>query len=81
MLFHITDVRVNDKNVMEVIPYEVNVFRIFDCCYNGFKRLHNIESVGAYFMVRGKVANDFKPMKWARGFRLVRSSFQTALAI
>ena len=45
-----------------------NAFYIFDRGYNDFKRLHNIESVGAYFVVRGKKANDFKPMKWTRRF-------------
>ncbi|MBP5690291.1 MAG: IS4 family transposase, partial [Bacteroidales bacterium] len=47
---------------------EENAFYIFDRGYNDFKRLHNIESVGAYFVVRGKKANDFKPMKWTRRF-------------
>ena len=66
--FHITEARVHDMNVMDVIPYEENAFYIFDRGYNDFKRLHNIESVGAYFVVRGKKANDFKPMKWTRRF-------------
>ena len=55
-------------NAMDVIPYEENAFYIFDRGYNDFKRLHNIESVGAYFVVRGKKGNDFKPMKWTRRF-------------
>ena len=66
--FHITEARVHDMNAMDVIPYEENAFYIFDRGYNDFKRLHNIESVGAYFVVRGKKANDFKPMKWTRRF-------------
>lgn len=53
---------------MDVIPYEENSFYIFDRGYNDFKRLHAIESVGAYFVVRGKKNNDFKPMKWKRRF-------------
>ena len=32
------------------------------------KRLHNNESIGAYFVIRGKTNNDFKPMKWKRRF-------------
>ena len=35
---------------------------------NDFKRLHNIESIGAYYVIRGKTNNDFKPMKWKRCF-------------
>ena len=66
--FHITEARVHDMNAMDVIPYEENAFYIFDRGYYDFKRLHNIESVGAYFVVRGKKANDFKPMKWTRRF-------------
>ena len=53
---------------MDVIPYEENSFYIFDRGYNDFKRLHNIESIGAYFVIRGKTNNDFKPMKWKRRF-------------
>ena len=35
---------------------------------NDFKRLHNVESIGAYFVIRVKTNNDFKPMKWKRRF-------------
>lgn len=66
--FHITPARVHDSNAMDAIPYEENSFYIFDRGYNDFKRLHNIECVGAYFVVRGKRNNDFKPMKWKRRF-------------
>ena len=53
---------------MDVIPYEENSFYIFDRGYNDVKRLHNIEIIGAYFVIRGKTNNDFKPMKWRRRF-------------
>mgnify|MGYP003307231116 CR=1 FL=1 len=66
--FHITPARVHDTKAMDVIPYEENSFYIFDRGYNDFKRLHNIESIGAYFVIRGKTNNDFKPMKWKRRF-------------
>ena len=66
--FHITEARVHDTKAMDAIPYEENSFYIFDRGYNDFKRLHNIESVGAYFVVRGKKNNDFRPMKWTRRF-------------
>ena len=37
--------------------------------YNDFQKLHNIHSVNAYFVVRGKKNNSFKPMKWKRRFK------------
>ena len=66
--FHITEARVNDMNAMDAIPYEENSFYIFDRGYNDFKRLYAIESIGAYFVVRGKKNNDFRPVKWKRRF-------------
>ncbi|MBQ0122661.1 MAG: IS4 family transposase [Bacteroidales bacterium] len=66
--FHITPARVHDTKAMDVIPYEENSFYIFDRGYNDFKRLHNIEGVGAYFVIRGKKNNDFRPIKWTRRF-------------
>ena len=66
--FHITEARVNDMKAMDAIPYEENSFYIFDRGYNDFKRLYAIESIGAYFVVRGKKNNDFRPMKWKRRF-------------
>lgn len=66
--FHITEARVHDMNAMDVIPYEEDSFYIFDRGYNDFQRLFAIESIGAYFIVRGKKNNDFKPVKWKRRF-------------
>lgn len=66
--FHITTAKVHDTKAMDAIPYEENSFYIFDRGYNDFRRLYNIESIGAYFVVRGKKNNDFKPMKWRRRF-------------
>ena len=67
--FHITPAKVHDTKAMDLIPYEENSFYIFDRGYNDFKRLHNIESIGAYFVIRGKKNNDFKPELWKRRFR------------
>ena len=66
--FHITEAKVNDMNAMDVIPYEEDSFYIFDRGYNDFERLFRINAIGAYFVVRGKKNNDFKPMKWTRRF-------------
>ena len=66
--FHITEARVHDTKAMDVIPYEESSFYIFDRGYNDFGRLHNIANIGAYFIVRGKKNNDFKPLRWTRRF-------------
>ena len=66
--FHITEGRINDMNAMDVIPYDENSFYIFDRGYNDFARLFRISAIGAYFIVRGKKNNDFKPMRWTRRF-------------
>ena len=62
--FHITPARNHDTRAMDAIPYEENSFYIFDRAYNDFGRLFTIDGVGAYFVVRGKKNNDFKPMRW-----------------
>ena len=54
------------QRAMDAIPYEENSFYIFDRAYNDFGRLFTIDGVGAYFVVRGKKNNDFKPMRWKR---------------
>ena len=56
--FHITPARLHDTKAMDAIPYEENSFYIFDRAYNDFGRLFTINSVGAYFVVRGKKNND-----------------------
>ncbi|MDE5731437.1 MAG: transposase [Bacteroidales bacterium] len=66
--FHISPARIHDTTAMDTIPYEENSFYIFDRGYNDFKLLHNIESIVAYFAIRGKSNNDFKPMKRKRRF-------------
>ena len=64
--FHITPARQHDTKAMDAIPYEENSFYIFDRAYNAFGRLFTINGVGAYFVVRGRKNNDFRPMRWKR---------------
>ena len=66
--FHITTAKVHDSKAMSAIPYEENSFYIFDRGYNDFEQLYHINGLGAYFVVRGKKNNDFKPMTWKRRF-------------
>lgn len=68
IFFHITQAKVHDSKAMDAIPYEENSFYIFDRGYNDFQKLHNIHSVNAYFVVRGKTNNSFKSMKRKRRF-------------
>lgn len=75
--FHITPARLHDTKAMDAIPYEENSFYIFDRAYNDFGRLFTINSVGAYFVVRGKKNNDFRPMRWKR--RLPSGVFSDAI--
>lgn len=62
------EARINDMNAMDVIPYEEDSLYIFDRGYNDFERLFRTNVIGAYFIVRGKKNNDFKPMKLTRRF-------------
>ena len=64
--FHITPARQHDTKAMDAIPYEENSFYIFDRAYNDFGRLFTINGIGAYFVVRGRKNNDFRPMRWKR---------------
>lgn len=75
--FHITPARLHDTKAMDAIPYEENSFYIFDRSYNDFGRLFTINSVGAYFVVRGKKNNDLRPMRWKR--RLPSGVFSDAI--
>lgn len=43
--FHITSAKVNDVNAMDVIPYEIGSYYVFDRGYNDFKRLYRIKTL------------------------------------
>ncbi len=51
---HITTATVNDMNAMDVIPYEVGAYYIFDRGYVDFTRLYKITQLDSYFVVRAK---------------------------
>ena len=44
----------NDMNAMDVIPYEVGAYYIFDRGYVDFTRLYKITQLDSYFVVRAK---------------------------
>ena len=51
---HITEARVHDMNAMDEIPYEPYAFYIFDKGYYDLARLHTINTIGSYFVIRQK---------------------------
>ncbi len=54
VFLHITAATVNDMNAMDVIPYEVGAYYIFDRGYVDFTRLYKITQLDSYFVVRAK---------------------------
>ena len=54
VFLHITTATVNDMNAMDVIPYEVGAYYIFDRGYVDFTRLYKITQLESYFVVRAK---------------------------
>ena len=61
---HITEAKIHDVNAMDVIPYEISAYYIFDRAYNNFKMLYRIHQIGAYFVVRAKKNLQYMPIKW-----------------
>lgn len=59
---YITTASVNDVNAMDLIPYERGSYYIFDRGYNDFERLHRIQKIEAYFVVRARDNLKFKRM-------------------
>ncbi len=51
---HITTASVNDMNAMDVIPYEVGAYYIFDRGYVDYTRLYRITKLESSFVVRAK---------------------------
>jgi len=51
---HITRATVHDVNAMDVIPYEVGAYYIFDRGYIDFKRLFKISKLSSFFVIRAK---------------------------
>ena len=49
---HITEAKVHDQRVMDVIPYEQGAYYVFDRGYFDLKRLYHINEIEAYFVIR-----------------------------
>jgi hypothetical protein len=52
---YITNAKVDDVNILDIILYEIESFYVDDKRYTDFLRLHKIHTQGSYFVTR---AND-----------------------
>ena len=59
---HITNAKVHDVNIMDIIPYEKGSFYVADKGYIDFLRLHRIHTNGSFFVTRAKENLRFKRM-------------------
>ena len=59
---YITNAKVHDVNILDIIPYETGSFYIVDKAYIDFLRLHNIHAKGSFFVTRAKDNMRFKRM-------------------
>jgi hypothetical protein len=60
--FYISNAKVHDVNILDLISYEPGSFYIVDKAYIDFKRLHKIHLNGSYFVTRAKDNMRFKRM-------------------
>lgn len=51
---HISDGKMSDVKILDVLPIEANAFYIMDRGYVDFARLYNIHQAGAFFVTRAK---------------------------
>lgn len=60
---HITDAKIHDSKIMDLIPYESGAYYIFDRGYLNCKRLYKITQLNSYFVIRAKKGMQFKCLK------------------
>lgn len=63
---HITAATIHDVNAMDVIPYEIGAYYVFDRAYVDFTRLFRINKLNAFFVVRAKSNLKFTRMYSAK---------------
>ena len=51
---HISDGKMHDVNVLDILPVESGAFYVMDRGYIDFKRLYKIHQLGAFFVTRAK---------------------------
>ena len=51
---HISDGKMGDVNVLDILPIEAGAFYVMDRGYLDFARLHTLHQAGAFFVIRAK---------------------------
>lgn len=59
---HVTNAKLHDVNILDVIRYELGSFYIMDKAYIDFRRLYALHKQGAYYVTRAKDNMCFKRM-------------------
>ncbi|HKB83091.1 MAG TPA: IS4 family transposase [Burkholderiales bacterium] len=55
---HISDGKLHDVNVLDILPVEAGAFYVMDRGYVDFERLYAMHQAGAFFVTRAKAAMD-----------------------
>jgi hypothetical protein len=55
---HISDGKLHDVNVLDLLPIEAGAFYVMDRGYVDFERLYTMHQAGAYFVTRAKAGMD-----------------------
>ena len=55
---HVSDGKLHDVNVLDILPLEAGAFYVMDRGYLDFERLHAIHRAGAFFVTRAKAGMD-----------------------
>jgi len=55
---HISDGKMGDVNVLDLLSFEAGAFYVIDRCYLDFTRLHRLHQSGAFFVTRAKRGMD-----------------------
>jgi hypothetical protein len=55
---HISDGKLHDVNVLDILPVEAGAFYVMDRGYLDFERLYAMHQAGAFFVTRAKVGMD-----------------------
>lgn len=59
-LIHVTNAKVHDVNVLDIIQFELGSFYIMDKAYIDYKRLYTLHKQGAFYVTRAKDNMCFK---------------------
>jgi hypothetical protein len=62
IFIHVTNAKLHDVNILDVIQYELGSFYIMDKAYIDFRRLYTLHKQGAYYVTRAKDNMCFKRM-------------------